>query len=660
MEIKFSQRLYILIISIFTFPPFVFGDVAPSDPQELVMIYGDTLGSSLFADYVRKVEFQIEKSDQNLLNDLAFRVKTTGSELGVATFDQGSPVDLAYSRAPEKFYVDPQNLRRLLSVPTSEVRFTGIQELGSFIPPLFFGYTKAIDELQVISFNKNTKEYEFLVINNYGTDKKAEMFRPKRKFCISCHQSGTPHFSRRPWKTTVFGNENLLAETEGEGLELAAAAASFDSSIQESAEALQALRVCDTACPPEDLACKKRLLSYVFIGPKVKRENHENQARYYRFFNNDFKMNFSGTWPEDDYSYPSNVITQYDPTKTETDYYLFSQTLDPSHIAETFYNFNGSRPGKDHSLFYAQLEKLDSEVAFTYLTEFRGTLDFEEVANRVDGLNRHTIQDNIHGTGLENPVSLRPHVGHIPLDFAPEALMKAGNLGACHFMHEEQIYRFNRRKSIEQIYNYFMNDPKVEQILSSHWPLTYDQINDLVRSTRNQDISEFPIHLNIPSQETEMKQRAQEKISELASDPPAVDLGPDLPNLNCGSTSKYLIKGAIKNDFDVFKNELRALESTEKSPWSREKTIDVIQRSCGHCHDPAHDKTILPVSLDLYGLKLWGTQYDRENLTLEKIACMNMPPAIFKTKPHLDHGTPVMLTPEERANIVYWLKREVD
>jgi hypothetical protein len=243
----------IFIVLFFSFQSYA--GLFTNEMQEVELDSGESWGDSVFEGYLQSRNYSINSDLQMLAQDISAMVMTNQVLLG--TFSFGSAIDLPYSRAPEKFYVDYSNLRTLMAFSEGEVRYRGIPEVGSYIPPIFFGFTSAIDELQVISFNKESLEYDFLIVNDYGTSGNAKISRANRKFCISCHQSGTPHFSRRPWQTTFFENPSLLAEAETNNITFTRAAESFDSSVQESIEAMQAINVCRSGCG-ENIDCKKK------------------------------------------------------------------------------------------------------------------------------------------------------------------------------------------------------------------------------------------------------------------------------------------------------------------------------------------------------------------------------------------------------------------
>lgn len=482
----------IFIVLIFSFQSYA--GLFTTEMQEVELSSGESWGNSVFEGYLQSRNYSINSDLQMLAQDISVMVMTNQVLLG--TFSFGSAVDLPYSRAPEKFYVDHLNLRTLMAFSEGEVRYRGIPEVGSYIPPIFFGFTSAIDELQVISFNKENLEYDFLIVNDYGTPGNATMTRANRKFCISCHQSGTPHFSRRPWQTTFFENPNLLAEAETHNTTFTRAAESFDSSVQESIEAMQAINVCRSGCG-EDIGCKKRLFSYAFISEKILTLPMEERQRYYTYFNHEFANSFEGSWPESKFSYPSNVLLQYDPTNETTEYLKFSKILLPFDFAEGLFNFSGLRPGKDHSLFYSRVGQyeMSSTIDPSYFTDFRSTIDLNIVADRVGGIKKIISQNPIHGTGVENPVTLRSEVGHIDKKFAPEALMKANNVGACFFLDENFVTRFNRDKTVEQLFHFFLNDSEVDQVIRQFWPMSRDVVEGLLRNTDDfpLDAMTFPI-----------------------------------------------------------------------------------------------------------------------------------------------------------------------
>ena len=66
---------------------------------------------------------------------------------------------------------------------------------------LFIGYVEGTKQLEVMSLLPGGKEFDFQVVENYGT-KEPEIIMPAQGFCKSCHQHGGPIFTPFPWGDT--------------------------------------------------------------------------------------------------------------------------------------------------------------------------------------------------------------------------------------------------------------------------------------------------------------------------------------------------------------------------------------------------------------------------------------------------------------------------
>ncbi len=144
-------------------------------------------------------------------------------------------------------------------------------------PRVFLGYTPKKQQLEVISFNSNTRKYDFRVITDYGPGKSLKITFPPRAVCTACHQGGLPIFSVAPWSETTedvdvrtrLKNEAkdpfakfLLSKKGTSGTVPFVNVSAFEVDLQvRKAEQLAALpQDCASSCP-NDIECRRKVLS---------------------------------------------------------------------------------------------------------------------------------------------------------------------------------------------------------------------------------------------------------------------------------------------------------------------------------------------------------------------------------------------------------------
>lgn len=165
---------------------------------------------------------------------------------------------------------------------------------------LYLGFVPGSSSIEVISYNRATRRYDFLLVEDYAPGKSPRVVSEPSK-CISCHQNGGPIFPNFPWRE--FGNVNevrpqgvdegkffersvfrkirsanpgrtqidgisldLLARNQDPGF---ATLGSFDGSVRRANARIISAQVCDLLCSNRDTACKLKVLSGVFKGGQV-------------------------------------------------------------------------------------------------------------------------------------------------------------------------------------------------------------------------------------------------------------------------------------------------------------------------------------------------------------------------------------------------------
>ncbi len=128
---------------------------------------------------------------------------------------------------------------------------------------LFLGYVEQANRIEVMSLLPIRGEFDFQVVENYTSEKRAPVELPNRELCLSCHQQGAPIFTPNPWAET---NANPIVATlikrhypEGmlDGIpiehnkppkDLANPSQLFDSLVRQAGRILQTTKIWNTTC----------------------------------------------------------------------------------------------------------------------------------------------------------------------------------------------------------------------------------------------------------------------------------------------------------------------------------------------------------------------------------------------------------------------------
>ncbi|MGZ3693343.1 MAG: hypothetical protein ACXWQO_04005 [Bdellovibrionota bacterium] len=115
---------------------------------------------------------------------------------------------LPFSRSLQR----PQNLS-YDPILNPRIVITPIKDKSSLTRSrIFFGYVKARDQLEVISYNDEAGRFEFQIVTDYSSNPRVSYVNRGR--CLSCHQSQAPIFSPPAWEDTAFGVMGNLISTK--------------------------------------------------------------------------------------------------------------------------------------------------------------------------------------------------------------------------------------------------------------------------------------------------------------------------------------------------------------------------------------------------------------------------------------------------------------
>jgi hypothetical protein len=198
-------------------------------------------------------------------------------------------------------------------------------------PELFIGYAPKAKQLEIISLNSRTGEYDFYIAKNYGKGLTASIVPADRTLCLSCHQHGGPIFSRGPWDESTIvrpfkngdgkpyedrpghvfeGNElyQELAKATGgksdfDGVVLedigVTSPSAFDARVRTAATLLQTRKVCRAICLKTADCTEAMLRLSLKLGTDADRALLDARV--------------ASLWPENEFGYPSSVLPNRDP-----------------------------------------------------------------------------------------------------------------------------------------------------------------------------------------------------------------------------------------------------------------------------------------------------------------------------------------------------------
>ena len=104
---------------------------------------------------------------------------------------------IPHGRSLERFFTDYAQPRSIVA---------WVNKAASTPYYLFFGYTPRLEQLEIISWNWETRQFDFSVVKDYAAGKKPKIEPANRALCLACHQQGGPIFPVSPWQETAVEN----------------------------------------------------------------------------------------------------------------------------------------------------------------------------------------------------------------------------------------------------------------------------------------------------------------------------------------------------------------------------------------------------------------------------------------------------------------------
>lgn len=294
--------------------------------------------TSLFIRYVQSRAGKLPYGFDFLLSDIAKFMNGDNN-----TFSQP---------AGEALIPDGRSLQR------AKADFTHPREVVSFTQSsivsaagagdIFVAFAPKANQLEVISWNPQTKRYDFFVVENYKKAATPQTMAANTAVCSTCHQHGGPILSRFPWAETSFGNDISARITSARQAELKAALElhkkklatdknyrgseptlqsvfemtnpalrrsnlfPLDNTVRDAGRRLQAIQVCRDVCKG-NAACLGELFKATLksgLGGIPQSEWEQINSR--------FAALAKDSWPKEGLAYPSSIIPDRTPLlKTE-------------------------------------------------------------------------------------------------------------------------------------------------------------------------------------------------------------------------------------------------------------------------------------------------------------------------------------------------------
>lgn len=182
---------------------------------------------------------------------------------------------------------------------------------------LFVGYTPGAEQLEIISWNSQRRQFDYFVVAEYEEGKPSRVVRPPRAVCTSCHQSGNPIFARAPWnESTANGTirDKVAAESQDSfsqyllnlpsgSSRVSVQTALYDLQVRNSTKMTQQQKICANACGG-DLECRKGLLlAALFENIEPRTSSNLSSA-----WKTKMSQAMRASWPSDGFALIDSII----------------------------------------------------------------------------------------------------------------------------------------------------------------------------------------------------------------------------------------------------------------------------------------------------------------------------------------------------------------
>ena len=357
-----------------------------------------------------------------------------------------SSILVANSRSLQKGFTSPQDPRILFSIP----------ENGA--PDTFLGHARKSGETEVISWNPENAQYEFLLVKMGINGLPAKVTHPAPALCLSCHQNRGPIFTHFPWAETDF-NPELQAKTanpfqdiqnkrqtgSGNGFGL-------DGAVRQSNREVQNAQICKEFCKG-DLECNRYLLYFLLEG-QMDQTEPSNSVRSV-----EFQTRFSKLLPKDGFAFPQSTIPDRDPLDSPEKGGAVSLAMNP----------DATQPLADRILNTTDSMSTRSLLNQISITNNRGMPTSQVQFNVV----------KIYGAdvgSVSNPSTPRAQRGNLGIDEIVRRFQFGNSIGTC-VRGSEKLLKELKAHSKRDLERQIFTEKKFDSVLStSNWPMSGEAV----------------------------------------------------------------------------------------------------------------------------------------------------------------------------------------
>ncbi len=263
---------------------------------------------------------------------------------------------------------------------------------------LFFGYAESVDQLEVIAWNEERGEFEFLVIEDLSkktpVDVRKVVAEPIEN-CSGCHQNKAPIFGMDPWSETNSNDEvsrairqalssRHMSTTSYFGVPTVTSfgdSQTFDTATDDASELMGLQRLWRESCSTEHLVECRTLLITLSLAGKLFPDNLGPAQK-------DDYNRLRKLWLEDFPSQGIHIVSSS--LGDELMDVGFLEPLDPAVPRSTF-KFDGKLP--ENGDFGLKHDHLSEE--FSYKNGYDSTLVFSWMRGLVFSEDWNTMKDQL-------------------------------------------------------------------------------------------------------------------------------------------------------------------------------------------------------------------------------------------------------------------------
>ncbi len=218
---------------------------------------------------------------------------------------------------------------RVLAAAQVDAPYSPFELAPLYTGRLFMGFVEPANEIEVISYNEVAGRYEYQLVKDYCQGCVPRIVYARRVVCLTCHQSGAPIFSVRPWKESNAHAE--IARRIAGAREVPWAEASstlyhgapistqlvmpetFDELAGLGSEIMVGQKIWWDGCGPSGVDCRRQLLAQVLFLLLRPGEFHPHSAENQRL------RELQGlAWPQGGIARPDDNVRDRNPLDEES------------------------------------------------------------------------------------------------------------------------------------------------------------------------------------------------------------------------------------------------------------------------------------------------------------------------------------------------------